>query len=143
MPEILGTLDPLLRRSGFRIRYVNFGRDPEARPSIDGYQGLIVLGGPMNVGEADRYPHLRTEQALIEGAIEAMREGVGKRAAEEGLDGFVDMIGDETTCTSAEQLVEHWPEVLPQVQVPELGLKVADRVSVSILEQWMSTTPMQ
>jgi len=71
--EILGTLDPLLRHAGFRIRYVNFGRDPDAQPTIEGYQGLIVLGGPMNVGEDDRYPHLRTEQALIRNAIE---EGV-------------------------------------------------------------------
>ena len=69
--EILGTLDPLLRQAGFRIRYVNFGRDPDARPTINGYQGLIVLGGPMNVGEIDRYPHLRMEQALIRDAIEA------------------------------------------------------------------------
>jgi len=26
--EPLGTLDPLLREAGFRIRYVNFGRNP-------------------------------------------------------------------------------------------------------------------
>jgi GMP synthase (glutamine-hydrolysing) len=71
--EILGTLDPLLRGSGFRIRYVNFGRTPEALPTIDGYQGLIILGGPMNVGEEDRYPHLRTEKALVREAVE---EGV-------------------------------------------------------------------
>ncbi len=38
---------------------------------------------------------------------EAMREGVERRAAEEGLNGFVDKIGDETNCTSAEELVEH------------------------------------
>ena len=28
--ELLGTLDPLLRTSGFRIRYINFGRTLEA-----------------------------------------------------------------------------------------------------------------
>jgi hypothetical protein len=31
--EPLGTLDPLLKEAGFRIRYVNFGRDPHQRPS--------------------------------------------------------------------------------------------------------------
>lgn len=30
--EPLGVLDPMLRRWGFRIRYVNFARDPQARP---------------------------------------------------------------------------------------------------------------
>jgi acetyl-CoA synthase len=42
---------------------------------------------------------------------EAMREAVEQRAAEQGLDGFVDKIGDETTATTAEQLVEHLTRV--------------------------------
>lgn len=67
--EILGTLDPLLRGAGFRIRYVNFGRNPDAKPSLDGYDGLIILGGPMNVDQVDQYSHLATEINLIQGAI--------------------------------------------------------------------------
>ena len=69
--EILGTLDPLFRGYGFRIRYVNFGRDPHARPSLAGYRGLVVLGGPMNVDQTDRHPHLATEVELIGEAIAA------------------------------------------------------------------------
>jgi len=42
---------------------------------------------------------------------EAMRERLEKRAAEEGLEGFVDRIGDETTGTTADQLVEHLTSV--------------------------------
>lgn len=68
--EILGTLDPLLREAGFRIRYVNFGRHPDAQPSLDGYRGLIILGGPMNVDEEERYPHLVTEMRLVQQALE-------------------------------------------------------------------------
>lgn len=68
--ELLGTLNPLLRRYGLRIRYVNFGRDPHARPRLDGYAGLVVLGGPMNVDEVDAHPHLATEVALVGEAIE-------------------------------------------------------------------------
>ena len=67
--EPLGTLDPLLKNAGFRIRYVNFGRDPLARPSLDGYVALIILGGPMNADEAHVYPHLATELELIEEAL--------------------------------------------------------------------------
>ncbi|HEY7167153.1 MAG TPA: gamma-glutamyl-gamma-aminobutyrate hydrolase family protein [Candidatus Binatia bacterium] len=67
--EILGTLNPLLRRAGFRIRYINFGRHPDAAPKLDGYDGLIVLGGPMSVNDSDRLPHLITEMNLIEGAL--------------------------------------------------------------------------
>jgi GMP synthase (glutamine-hydrolysing) len=67
--EILGTLNPLLKRAGFRIRYVNFGRHPDAKPSLDGYHGLVVLGGPMSVCDEDRFAHLITEMKLIEDAM--------------------------------------------------------------------------
>src|SRR5919106_220371 len=68
--EILGTLNPLLKRAGFRIRYVNFGRHPDAQPSLDGYHGLVVLGGPMSVYEDHRFPHLIAEMKLIEDAVQ-------------------------------------------------------------------------
>jgi GMP synthase (glutamine-hydrolysing) len=68
--EILGTLNPKLRDAGFRIRYVNFGRTPDARPRLEGYQGLVVLGGPMNTDQTDEHPHLDTETELIGDAIE-------------------------------------------------------------------------
>ena len=68
--EPLGVLDPLLRAAGFRIRYVNFARDPFAQVDVRRYDGLVVLGGPMNVDQADQYPHLTTE---IEAIKEALR----------------------------------------------------------------------
>jgi len=68
--EILGTLNPLLKSSGFRIRYVNFGRHPDAQPSLEGYQGLVVLGGPMSVNDTAEHRHLKTEMRLIEQAME-------------------------------------------------------------------------
>ena len=69
--EILGTLDPLLRGSGFRIRYVNFERQPDARPGLERYDGLVILGGPMNVDEVERFPHLAHEVDLVRRAIDA------------------------------------------------------------------------
>lgn len=68
--EILGTLNPLLKSAGFRIRYVNFGRHPDAAPSLEGYNGLVVLGGPMSVNHLERHPHLGTEMRLIEQALQ-------------------------------------------------------------------------
>jgi GMP synthase (glutamine-hydrolysing) len=68
--EILGTLDPQLREAGFRIRYVNFGRQHDARPDVDRYHGIVVLGGPMNCDEISRYPHLGVEIDAIRAAIE-------------------------------------------------------------------------
>ena len=71
--EILGTLDPLLKRAGFRIRYINFSRQPDAQPSLEGYDGLIILGGPMSVNDSDRLPHLTREMHVIE---QAMKRGL-------------------------------------------------------------------
>ena len=45
--EILGTLNPLLKRAGFRIRYVNFGRHPDAQPRPG------RLRRPDRIGRAD------------------------------------------------------------------------------------------
>src|SRR4029079_17767435 len=67
--EPLGIFDPMLRRAGFRIRYINFSRQPDQKPDVSRYNGLVVLGGPMNVDQADRYPHLTTEIAAIQEAL--------------------------------------------------------------------------
>jgi GMP synthase (glutamine-hydrolysing) len=67
--EPLGTLDARIRARGHRIRFHNFQRDPDAQPSIDRYRGLIVLGGPMNVDDQHRHPHLTTELKTIESAL--------------------------------------------------------------------------
>lgn len=68
--EILGTLDPLLRKSGCRIKYVNFGRNPQSKPKVKNYDGLIILGGPMNVDQTKEYPNFITEIESIQTAIE-------------------------------------------------------------------------
>lgn len=75
--EPLGTLDPLIRRRGHRIRFVNFERDPDAQPDVDRYQGLIVLGGPMNVEDQSLRPHLRTELRAIERMLALGRPVLG------------------------------------------------------------------
>jgi GMP synthase (glutamine-hydrolysing) len=69
--EPLGTLDRLIRARGHRIRFVNFERTPDAEPDVCGYDGLIVLGGPMNVVDAPQRSHLRRELVQIEQALKA------------------------------------------------------------------------
>lgn len=67
--SILGTLNPTLKEHGLRMKYVNFEREPEAYPSLEKYNGLIVLGGHMGVYEAEKYTHIKTELNLIEEAL--------------------------------------------------------------------------
>jgi GMP synthase (glutamine-hydrolysing) len=68
--EPLGVFDPMLRRAGFRIRYVNFSRQPDFKPDVSRYNGLVVLGGPMNVDQRDQFPHLVTEIDAIRQALD-------------------------------------------------------------------------
>ncbi|NIP31157.1 MAG: amidotransferase [Candidatus Dadabacteria bacterium] len=68
--EILGTLDPLLKKYGFRIRYVNFGRSNHRIPNLKNYDGLVILGGSMNVDQTKEYPYLVEELEAIKNAIE-------------------------------------------------------------------------
>lgn len=67
--EPLGTLDPMLRDRGHRIRYVNFHREPDARPDVSRYNALIVLGGPQMPDQEDIYPHLNVEMRCMEQAL--------------------------------------------------------------------------
>jgi len=71
--EPLGTLDAQFREAGFRIRYVNFARLERVMLDVRRYHGLVVLGGPMSVNDADRHPHLRQE---IDALSEAMDTGM-------------------------------------------------------------------
>ncbi len=75
--EPLGTLDPLIRRRGHRVKFVNFERQPEAEPRVDRYDGLVVLGGPMNVEDQHARPHLRTEMQVIETALKQGKPVLG------------------------------------------------------------------
>jgi len=68
--EILGTLNPLLKDAGFRIKYINFGRENYKIPDLGDYDGLIVLGGTMNMDEVDLYPYLIPELRAIEQAMD-------------------------------------------------------------------------
>ena len=67
--EPLGTLDPMLRNRGHRIRYINFHRDPDANPDIGRYDALIILGGPQMPDQGEQFPHLNVEMKCIEAAL--------------------------------------------------------------------------
>ncbi|MEC9375339.1 MAG: type 1 glutamine amidotransferase [Pseudomonadota bacterium] len=68
--ETLGTFDSLIEQNGCEIHYINFNQDPDSKPNIENYDGLIILGGPMCVDQTVKYPHLLTELAAIEKAIQ-------------------------------------------------------------------------
>jgi GMP synthase (glutamine-hydrolysing) len=67
--EDLGSLEPVLRSLGFEIRYQQAGVDDlasvAARAAWREADLVVVLGGPIGVYEADRYPFIHDELARI------------------------------------------------------------------------------
>jgi GMP synthase (glutamine-hydrolysing) len=68
--EPLGMLNQQFKDAGFRIRYVNFDRMPNARIDPSRYHGLIVLGGPQAADQTERYPHLEYEKDVIRQSVD-------------------------------------------------------------------------
>ena len=68
--EPAGTLESILADAGLAFQYVNlFEQVPRDLPLMQS-AGLVVLGGPMNVDEVDRYPYLAREVGWIRAAME-------------------------------------------------------------------------
>ena len=63
-----GTIEDFLKKEGIPFRIVELGSG-EVPPPLDGFDTLIVLGGPMGVYEIERHPHLMTGSRLIREAI--------------------------------------------------------------------------
>lgn len=88
MPEILSILHPDAGNSGvFREAAALEGATIEewmpadtsapSRDPLTGYDGLLVLGGDENVGEEERYPYLKGENAIISAWLESGRPVMG------------------------------------------------------------------
>jgi GMP synthase (glutamine-hydrolysing) len=69
--EGIGTIDNALRRAKVSCDVVELFRGLPRGFRSNEFAGLIVMGGPMNVDETDRYPFLADEVQWIRHAIEA------------------------------------------------------------------------
>ncbi len=67
--EGTGSLTPLLQTAGFEIHTLRFWADAKSEPAPQDPDGLIVMGGPMGVYEADKYRHLAWEKRVIQRAV--------------------------------------------------------------------------
>lgn len=75
--EGLGTIGAVLDNAGISYRYVDTSKGRPVFPSIKSISALIVMGGPMGVYEADRFPFLKRELAYIKKAIAAEKPVLG------------------------------------------------------------------
>lgn len=75
--EDLGTIAAAMSSRGISYKYIRLFNDEPVPKDIDKHSGLIILGGPMNVYEEDKFPYLRDEDVLIKKAINMGRPVLG------------------------------------------------------------------
>jgi len=63
-----GTIGDFLKEKHISFKIVELGSG-EIAPSLEKYNALIILGGPMGVYEMDKYPHLLSASRIIREAI--------------------------------------------------------------------------
>jgi len=66
--EGLGSIETWARHNGLSL-YTSRMFANDTLPSPDDFDWLVVMGGPMNIYEEDRFPWLRQEKELIKQAI--------------------------------------------------------------------------
>jgi len=75
--ETLGRLEPLIAQAGLTFQYVDLFTSRPANFDPMSCAGLVVLGGPMNVDETERYPFLAAEIDWIFAALTAQTPVLG------------------------------------------------------------------
>jgi GMP synthase-like glutamine amidotransferase len=70
----------------------------EAIPALDGFDIMLVMGGPMDVWEEEKFPWLRTEKAAIREWVEAGRPYLGMCL---GVQLLADAMGGKTELMTA------------------------------------------
>src|SRR5262245_4086137 len=68
-PEGPGRIATALEARGYSIAVTRCDLGEAVPSTLEDAAALVVRGGPMGVYEAERYPHLRDEQRLIEAAL--------------------------------------------------------------------------
>lgn len=75
--EDLGLLAPLLARRGWVSTYLDAGIDALSVEQMTAADLLVVLGGPIGVGDQDRYPYLTDEISAVRARVKAGRPTLG------------------------------------------------------------------
>jgi len=74
--EGLGAMQPYLLEKGHDLSVTHLYAG-EALPTVDNFDWLLVMGGPMGIYDYDEYPWLKAEKAFIRQAIDAGKTMLG------------------------------------------------------------------
>jgi GMP synthase-like glutamine amidotransferase len=105
--EDLGSIEPWLAAAGYDYRGTRLyagEAPPKAIDGIDGFDALIVMGGPMNIYEHDRHSWLLAEKQLIRAAIDGGKRVLGICL---GAQLVADQLGGEITRNAEPEIGWH------------------------------------
>jgi GMP synthase-like glutamine amidotransferase len=71
-----GTIEDFLKKEDFSFKVVELSSG-EVPPSLEDFNSLVIMGGPMGVYEIGQYPHLRIESRIIREAINRDMKVIG------------------------------------------------------------------
>ncbi len=70
-----GTIEDFLRECGIEYRVIELSRQP--LPPVENFDTLVIMGGPMSVNEADKYPYIAEEIDLVKDFIKKGKKVLG------------------------------------------------------------------
>jgi GMP synthase (glutamine-hydrolysing) len=71
-----GLIEPCLKRENITYRVLSIEKEGSF-PKVDDWSHIVLLGGPMNVYEENRYPFLKKEDLFIKESIQRGRNLLG------------------------------------------------------------------
>ena len=100
--ETSARLGQVLRDHGHRLRTIRLYAGDTVPADLDDVDGIVSMGGPMNVDQSDEHPWIEDEKAIIKSAHEASLPVVG-------------------VCLGAQLIAEALGGTVSKMETPEVG----------------------
>lgn len=115
--EKLGVFETYFINKGYEVTFTKqcLGRE---LPALDAFDLLVVLGGPMGVGDTKKYPWLEAEKAFIKEAIDAGKKVLGVCL---GAQLMAQALGAKISKNEEKEI--GWFEITPEESLKETILK--------------------
>lgn len=115
--EDLANIEDWANKKGYTVSATRLF-DREALPSMDRFDWLIIMGGPMNIYEEEEYPWLASEKKFIKEAIKAGKLILGICL---GAQLLADVLGGRVTRNQNKEI--GW---FPVTRLKEAGISLLD-----------------